>query len=159
MTARQWTRVVSLLVALVVTALVARGRDRAPSVERTAPLTASEPASTTPNTAPRASGGISRRNGFRSRDALDDHFAKHGAEFGARSAAEYLALAQALRDTIAGGDILEIVRTTDGVVSRFDRRTGAFVAFDRNGTLRTFFRPNDGEAYFQRQAKRRPSYE
>jgi hypothetical protein len=94
--------------------------------------------------------------GFRSRDRLAEHFAKHGAEVEASTAQAYLALAQALRDAPAGDDILEIVRPTDGVVSRFDKRTGAFGAFDPDGTIRTFFRPNDGEAYFRRQARRLP---
>lgn len=66
-------------------------------------------------------------------------------------------MAQALRDASPGGDILELIRTGDGVISRFDRRTGAFGAFDRDGTIRTFFKPNDGEQYFRRQAKRMPS--
>ena len=35
-----------------------------------------------------------------------------------------------------------------------DRSTGAFVAFDADSTIRTFFKPNDGEAYFERQARR-----
>jgi pyocin large subunit-like protein len=40
------------------------------------------------------------------------------------------------------------------VVTRFDRREGDFLAVGRDGVIRTFFRPNDGEAYFQRQLKR-----
>lgn len=99
---------------------------------------------------------VGSSRGFRSRDRLDEHFAKHGAEFGVTSAQAYLALAQALRDAPAGGDVLEIVRPSDGVISRFDKRTGAFGAFDADGTIRTYFRPNDGEAYFRRQARRSP---
>ena len=95
--------------------------------------------------------------GFRSRARLEEHYDKHGMEFGRISIEEYLARAQALRDAPAGGDVLEVVRPSDGVVSRFDRATGAFLAFDADGTIRTFFKPNDGEAYFRRQAKRRPA--
>ncbi len=91
--------------------------------------------------------------GFRTPRALAEHFAKHGAEFRAASAQEYLALAQALRDRPAGGEVLEIVRG-DGVITRFDRASGAFIAFDRDGVIRTFFIPNDGERYFRRQATR-----
>jgi pyocin large subunit-like protein len=92
--------------------------------------------------------------GFRSRRQFDDHYAKHGAEFGNISQAEYLARAQALRDAPAGGPILEAV-TPDGIVSRFDRRSGSFGAFNRDRTIRTFFVPNAGERYFHRQAKKR----
>lgn len=91
--------------------------------------------------------------GFRDPSHLAEHYQKHGAEFGRISIQGYLRAAQTLRDRPAGGDILESVRT-DGVVTRFDRAGGAFLAFDRDGSIRTFFRPNDGEAYFQRQLRR-----
>ncbi len=91
--------------------------------------------------------------GFRTPQKLAEHFEKHGAEFHAASPREYLAMAQALRDRPAGGDVLEIVRG-DGVITRFDRASGAFLAFERDGVIRTFFIPNDGESYFRRQAQR-----
>lgn len=96
---------------------------------------------------------IDRRVGFASSKRLADHYAKHGREFGNISQGDYLRRAQNLRDAPVGGDVIEAVRR-DGVASRFGRRRGEFVAFDRDGTIRTFFRPNDGEAYFRRQAKR-----
>ena len=91
--------------------------------------------------------------GFRSRALLDEHFQKHGAEFGAINQAEYLRLAQELRDTPLGGPILE-ARRRDGEFSRFDRRHGYFGAYNPDGTIRTFFIPNNGERYFRRQAIR-----
>jgi hypothetical protein len=91
--------------------------------------------------------------GFRSRERLEEHFQKHGREFSAATAEDYLHLAQALRDRPVGGDVRELVRP-DGVVSRFDRASGAFLAFGPDGVIRTFFRPNDGERYFERQASR-----
>ena len=91
--------------------------------------------------------------GFRSATLLDEHYAKHGAEFGNITKAEYLRLAQELRDAPAGGPILEAKRS-DGQFSRFDRRKGYFGAYNPDRTIRTFFIPNDGERYFHRQAKR-----
>ena len=91
--------------------------------------------------------------GFRSREQFEEHVQKHGREVGAATAADYLRLAQSLRDRPVGGDVRELVRA-DGVVCRFDRGTGAFLAFNADGTIRTFFRPNDGERYFERQAAR-----
>jgi len=91
--------------------------------------------------------------GFHSRAQLDEHYAKHGAEFGHISEAEYLRRAQALRDVPAGGPILE-ARRPNGEFSRFDRRNGYFGAYNRDGTIRTFFIPNAGEGYFRRQAHR-----
>jgi pyocin large subunit-like protein len=90
--------------------------------------------------------------GFRSRSQFEQHFAKHGAEFGNITSQQYLALAQQLRDTPKGGAILEAVRA-DGVVSKFDKRHGYFGAYNPDRTIRTFFIPNAGERYFWRQLK------
>ncbi|MCC6431488.1 MAG: hypothetical protein IT354_11305 [Gemmatimonadaceae bacterium] len=137
--------------------------------DSTTPAPGTGPAPTAlPNAAPPAgavesrlpgTSGTARRVsvGFRSPTRLAEHYAKHGAEFGRVSEAEYLSLAQALRDAAVGDNVLEVVRSSDGVISRFDRTSGAFLAADADGTIRTFFKPNDGEAYFKRQARRRPS--
>jgi pyocin large subunit-like protein len=91
--------------------------------------------------------------GFESARRLEEHYEKHGAEFGRITRQDYLRQAQHLRDAAAGGPVLESVRR-DGVATRFDRDTGAFIAFNPDGTIRTFFKPNDGERYFRRQAER-----
>ena len=91
--------------------------------------------------------------GFASRQGLHDHFLKHGKEFRATSEEQYLVMAQTLRDAKLDGQILENVRQ-DGVVTRFDKRTRAFLARNANGTIRTFFKPNDGEQYYWRQLRR-----
>lgn len=62
-------------------------------------------------------------------------------------------MAQRLRDRPAGGTVLESTRA-DGIITRFDQETGAFLAFNPDLTIRTFFKPNDGENYFRRQSKR-----
>jgi hypothetical protein len=111
-----------------------------------APQAARSSSPAAPREAPEHSG-----RGFRSRALLDEHFQKHGREFGDVTEDEYLRIAQELRDRPAGGDVPELVRG-DGVVSRFDRHTGTFIAFNSNGVIRTCFRPNDGERYFRRQA-------
>ncbi len=92
--------------------------------------------------------------GFRSRRLFDEHYAKHGREFGNISRQEYLERAQGLRDARPGGPILEAV-TADGIISRFDRKTGSFGAYNPDHTIRTFFIPNAGERYFHRQAAQR----
>lgn len=91
--------------------------------------------------------------GFRSRAQLDEHYAKHGSEFGAISEQQYLQLAQQLRDEPPGGPILES-RRPNGEFSKFDRRHGYFGAYNRDGVIRTFFIPNDGIRYFYRQSRR-----
>ena len=92
--------------------------------------------------------------GFASSTKLAEHYEKHGREFGSVTVDEYLRMAQELRDRPVDDSVVEAARG-DGVVTRFDRKTGAFLAFNRDRTIRTFFKPNDGEAYFRRQLNRR----
>jgi hypothetical protein len=91
--------------------------------------------------------------GFADQRRLEEHFEKHGAEFGRITRQDYLHQAQLLRDAKVGGPVLEAVRR-DGVITRYDQQTGAFIAFNANGVIRTFFKPNDGERYWRRQAER-----
>jgi len=101
------------------------------------------------STAP-ASSTVDTRVGFTSQRALEEHYAKHGHEFGAITQVQYLRRAQELRDARSGGDVREAVRS-DGVITRFDTRSGAFIAFHQDKSIRTFFQPNDGLRYFERQ--------
>ncbi|MBL8858885.1 MAG: hypothetical protein JNL28_10300 [Planctomycetes bacterium] len=126
------------------------GEEAPAAVSAADPRGGSESASQSKPNSNRDSGGKHSSIGFGSTRAFDDHYEKHGAEFGSISQAEYLSLAQALRDAPVGGPILEAVRD-DGVISRFDKRSGGFVAFNKNKTIRTFFKPNDGVRYFERQ--------
>ena len=102
---------------------------------------------------PAAARGWGTSVGFADARRLDEHFEKHGAEFGRITKQDYLRQAQLLRDAKVSGPVLETVRR-DGVTTRFDRQTGAFIAFNPDGVIRTFFKPNDGERYFRRQAER-----
>ena len=101
----------------------------------------------------RAAKGWGAAVGFADTRRLDEHFEKHGAEFGRITKQDYLQQAQLLRDARVADPILETVRR-DGVATRFDRQTGAFITFNPNGIIRTFFKPTDGERYYRRQAER-----
>jgi pyocin large subunit-like protein len=96
--------------------------------------------------------GIAGGPGFRTQHLLEDHYAKHGREFGPITRDQYLHMAQQLRDTKAGKNVLESKRPGGGG-AKFDRKRGWFVAYESDGTLRTFFMPNDGIRYFERQAR------
>ena len=146
------------LLLVVATALALAALSGAPRLlHRAAPASApvAAPARSAPvASSPGSSPAPTRPEiGFRSAERLAAHFRKHGREFGRVTMDEYLRLAQSLRDRPAGGDVLEVVRS-DGVVTRFDRASGAFLALDPDGTIRTFFRPYDGERYFRRQLSR-----
>jgi hypothetical protein len=159
------TRLLAAVVALAAVVLFVRAPHRAPPAATSGGMvTASAPVVST-GAAGGGTGAAANTNkdrggtsahpeiGFHSRERLNEHFHRHGAEFGAATPEDYLRLAQALRDRPAGGDVLE-ARRGDRVTTRFDRASGAFLAYDDDRTIRTFFRPNDGERYFQRQLER-----
>ncbi len=93
--------------------------------------------------------GIHTDIGFRTSQKYHDHFLKHGREFGQITEAEYLLMAQTLRDEPLTKNILEEPEARGGT-ARFDRTTGAFLVYQKDLTISTFFHPNDGEAYFHR---------
>ena len=107
-----------------------------------------------PTTLPASSDASSP--GFRDERSFQAHFRKHRNEFGSITPDQYLRLARQLRDAPLSDSVLETVRAVDGVITRFDRQTNHFGAYNPDGTIRTFFIPHDGEAYFRRQAARRP---
>ena len=61
-------------------------------------------------------------------------------------------MAQHLRDSRPGREVLES-RRPDGGGAKFDKRRGWFVAYDGDGTIRTFFVPAEGIRYFESQAR------
>jgi len=95
---------------------------------------------------------LAASQGFRTPHLLQDHFAKYGRQFGNITVEQYLHLAQQLRDATPGHNIL-VSKRPDGGGSKFDVRRGWFVAFDGDGTLRTFFVPKDRIRYFEDQQK------
>jgi pyocin large subunit-like protein len=98
-----------------------------------------------------SAGAFAGGQGFRTEHLLREHFEKYGHEFGPISPQQYLRLAQQLRDSRPGRNILESKRP-DGLI-RFDRKRGYFGAYDADGTIRTFFIPPDGIRYFERQSR------
>jgi pyocin large subunit-like protein len=147
----------AILLAIIAAIFGGRFTSRQPA-PATVPTSSASPTAAGARTAPTAPTTPAARRGslgFTTHAHLVEHFGKHGAEFPGLTIDTYLEAAQTLRDRPVGGAILE-VRRSDGVITRFDRQSGAFLAANRDGTIRTFFRPNDGEAYFRRQAARAP---
>jgi hypothetical protein len=81
--------------------------------------------------------------------SLQDHFERHGADFGAKSPDEYAAQAWRFRER-AVAERLPMKLDSDGTVRVFDPKSRAFASFNRNGTTKTYFRP-DNPGYWQRQ--------
>jgi pyocin large subunit-like protein len=101
------------------------------------------------NSSPPASSTGSTRQTWGRMDTLPDHFARHGRDFNARDAEDYAAQAAALlqRAKTSG---LPAKRDGDGSLRVFDPATGAFGAYHRDGTTKTFFKPGSRD-YFDRQ--------
>ncbi len=93
--------------------------------------------------------------GFGSEALLEQHFAKHAAEWGVEgmTKAEYLGRAQALLNSKAGGDILGLARA-GGDILRYNATTNEFAVGTAQGVIRTFFRPTEGFAYWLSQVIR-----
>lgn len=85
--------------------------------------------------------------------SLRDHFERHGADFGARSAEDYAAQAWRFRQRARAGG-LQVKVDEDGVQRVFDPATRAFAAYNPDGTTKTFFRPSRAD-YFEGQPGRK----
>ena len=84
--------------------------------------------------------------------SLPDHFARHGADFHAKDADEYARMAWEFGQRAKQGGLMVKV-DDDGIRRVFDPKSGAFAAFNPNGTTKTFFKPNSRD-YFARQPGR-----
>jgi len=84
---------------------------------------------------------------------LDAHYDKHviqQREFGNISKQEYLHMARSHLNRKPGDDILEKVRPNgDRII--YNRATNEFRAVDKDGYVKTYFKPRDSINYFHRQ--------
>lgn len=85
---------------------------------------------------------------FRNFDLLNEHYQKHGKEMGYSSAEEYL---QAANDVINHPDVLHKTEKEDGDDVYYLEATKGFVVVSTDGYIRTYFQPEDGILYFNRQ--------
>ena len=99
---------------------------------------------------------VAVRGGFRGASTwgkpktLADHFARHGTDFGVRTADDYAEMASGfLRRSQA--ERLPTKIDPQGVIRVYDPKTNTFGAFNPNGTTRTFYKPTRGEAYWADQ--------
>ena len=81
--------------------------------------------------------------------SLADHFARHGKDFGAKSADDYAKQASDFFRR-SQADRLPTKIDADGVIRVYDPRSNTFGAFNPDGTTRTFFKPTS-PTYFDRQ--------
>ena len=85
---------------------------------------------------------------FRNEKLLNDHYEKHGKEMGFDSAKSYEAAAS---EVINHPDSLHRIEEEDGDDVYYHEETNSFVIVSVDGYIRTFFYPDDGLDYFNRQ--------
>ena len=81
--------------------------------------------------------------------SLPDHFERHGHDFNAKDADDYARMAWEFRQRAKADGLLTKV-DSEGVTRIYDPKSGAFAAYNRDGTTKTFFKPNSRD-YFDRQ--------
>ena len=85
---------------------------------------------------------------FRSEKLLMQHYDKHGREMGFSSAAEYEKAASAV---VVSPDALHKTEAEDGDDIYYIEETNEFVVVSTDGYLRTYFYPDKGKKYFDKQ--------
>ncbi len=85
---------------------------------------------------------------FRNARLLEEHYEKHGKEMGYTSAEEYEKGAQAL---ISNSDALTKLEQEDGDRIYYLESRNEIVFVSEDGIIRTYFNPEDGIDYYNRQ--------
>ncbi len=85
---------------------------------------------------------------FRNQKLLKQHYEKHGIEMGFSSAEEY---EKAAATVVSHPDVLHKTEAEDGDDVYYIESTNEFVVVSTDGYLRTYFNPDRGIDYFNRQ--------
>lgn len=85
---------------------------------------------------------------FRSQELLEEHFEKHGIDMGYEDEASYLAGANRV---IASPGVLHKLEKEDGDDVYYLEESNEFVIVSTKGYIRTYFSPEDGLRYYERQ--------
>ena len=85
---------------------------------------------------------------FRSQKLKDQHFAKHGKEMGYQNANAYEVAAN---EVISDKKSLHKIESEDGDTVYYREKDNAFVVVSTDGYIRTFFNPEGGKSYYDRQ--------
>jgi hypothetical protein len=72
---------------------------------------------------------------------LQDHFSRHGSDFGATTATQYQGQASQFLTSARPNEVLEKVRSNGDVV-RYNPTTEEFGVISANGSIRTYYRPD-----------------
>jgi hypothetical protein len=82
-------------------------------------------------------------------ETLQDHFDRHGSDFGSASATEYAQEAQEFLQ-LAEAEGFPTKVDSSGIIRIYDPSTDTFGSYNPDGTTRTFFKP-ESSTYWDRQ--------
>ena len=85
---------------------------------------------------------------FRNETLWEDHFEKHGSEFGYKSKEEYL---KGANEVINSSTSKHKTEAEDGDEIYYDEEKNEIVFVSTDGYIRTYFKPSDGINYYNRQ--------
>lgn len=85
---------------------------------------------------------------FKNNYRLEDHFEKHGKEMGFKDAESY---EDAASDVVNNPEALHKTEKEDGDDVYYVEKTNEFVVVSPDGYIRTYFNPDDGINYYNRQ--------
>ncbi|MES2598187.1 MAG: hypothetical protein V4662_22825 [Verrucomicrobiota bacterium] len=101
-------------------------------------------------TAPAAARAPPTRQTWGRIDSLQDHFDRHGADFQSKNPDDYAAQAWLFLQRAKAGGLPMKWDDADDSLRVYDPKTRAFAAYNRDGTTKTYFRPNSS-SYWERQ--------
>ncbi|SFD17164.1 hypothetical protein [Ruminococcus albus] len=85
---------------------------------------------------------------FRTKKQRDQHYEKHGIDMGFANADDYR---KAASDVVNNPTALHKTEKEDGDDVYYIEETNEFVIVSKDGYLRTYFKPDKGKAYYDRQ--------
>lgn len=88
------------------------------------------------------------KNTFRNENLLESHYEKHGKDMGFVSSEEY---EMAASDVVNNPESLHKTEKEDGDDVYYKEDTNEFVVVSTDGYIRTYFNPDSGKKYFDRQ--------
>ena len=123
---------------------------KAPDAETTkAPAATQAPSAQAPTTKePEETTAAYVEYHFRNSRYLNEHYEKHGKEMGFANAKAY---EKAASDVINNPDALHKTEKEDGDFVYYVEATNEFVILSPDGYIRTYFLPNAGKKYYDRQ--------
>lgn len=109
-------------------------------------VTPTEKPKSTPT--PEPTNSTAKKYVFRNSSYLNQHYDKHGKDMGFASAKEY---EQAASDVINNPKALHKTEKEDGDFIYYIVETNEFVVLSTDGYIRTYFLPDKGKAYYDKQ--------